>query len=470
MSSSYPPVEPPDSRILLYIGAGYDLSPVLTFAPKGQRYPILPLSRTSCYVPPWPMHRYTYTSFIFVDAKPRHTSAFMVPDFNEWETYDARVKNVVHSSQGMLTRWRTVPGAPDLIIFEGGGSSSQITSRRADPDWNFALGSRWRPAKEDTSRPLTTLFYLFNTLDIEMVRAPRMEKLWRHVEALYVHGLRIHPLTGAGIGPGIGAGFGVNASMPSHDSSEKGKGRGVEPIGPLPSELGEGLKRCFVLVGSWDGKNGIRHVDFVQRAIQKRRHRLTIQAPLPSFRNSTSSEDISVPERLYSPVTFADHPSTPSISSSRTSISSTPSTPSPATSTSLPSESAPSIPTITLASTTSHLTSNIHRRFASSISHFFFHSPSAHSEAKKIHFPTISPPSHPYLFNSTPFDPFHIPIPQIAYSSSLPQPPLKKRKNPRNFRSKKGAYYISRTIEECMELSREEGTNWEDELERRVTP
>jgi hypothetical protein len=96
-------LEPPPTPIMLYVGAGYDLSPLLTFAPGGSPYPIVPLSdrkqaktietighekQDSTTLRP----RETYTSFIFVDAKPRHTSTFMVPDFEEWKGLDVRVR------------------------------------------------------------------------------------------------------------------------------------------------------------------------------------------------------------------------------------------------------------------------------------------------------------------------------------------------------------------------------------------
>ena len=88
--SSMPFVLPPATPIMLYIGAGYDLSPLLTFAPGGPPYPIVPLDAAPA--PPPPQQPHTYTSFLFVDAKPRHTSAYMVADFDEWRSVDARVR------------------------------------------------------------------------------------------------------------------------------------------------------------------------------------------------------------------------------------------------------------------------------------------------------------------------------------------------------------------------------------------
>lgn len=87
-SSSSSSLQPPDTPIMLYIGAGLDLSPLLTFAPGGPPYPLSTATRSI-------EQPYTYTSFIFVDAKPRHTFAYMVPDFNEWKTEEGRTRSVL---------------------------------------------------------------------------------------------------------------------------------------------------------------------------------------------------------------------------------------------------------------------------------------------------------------------------------------------------------------------------------------
>lgn len=84
------PLEPPATPIMLYVGAGFDLSPLLTFAPHGSPYPITDSGKPSSLA--IIRQPYTYSSFIFVDAKPRHTSAFMVPDFEKWMTNDSRAK------------------------------------------------------------------------------------------------------------------------------------------------------------------------------------------------------------------------------------------------------------------------------------------------------------------------------------------------------------------------------------------
>jgi hypothetical protein len=86
------PVPAPSTPVMLYIGAGYDLSPLLMFAPGGPPYPIVPLGQASSSHPQLQPYRETYTSFLFVDAKPRYTSAYMVPDFHEWTSVEARVR------------------------------------------------------------------------------------------------------------------------------------------------------------------------------------------------------------------------------------------------------------------------------------------------------------------------------------------------------------------------------------------
>jgi hypothetical protein len=80
---------------MLYIGAGYDLSPLLSFAPGGPPYPIIPLSQQdSSHTEALTTYEHdTYRSFLFVDAKPRYTSAYMVADFDEWKTVEARVRS-----------------------------------------------------------------------------------------------------------------------------------------------------------------------------------------------------------------------------------------------------------------------------------------------------------------------------------------------------------------------------------------
>jgi len=384
-------LQPPDTPIMLYIGAGLDLSPLLTFAPGGPPYPISTPTRSI-------EQSYTYTSFIFVDAKPRHTFAYMVPDFNEWKTEEGRVRNVLHYSQGMLDRWRAIPGAPDLILFEGGGTPEQRQTRLHDPAWHFAkspkckrsvLHSRSRSLQEqERPRPLTTLYYLFNTLDVEMMQAPRMARLWESVEALYVHGLKIHPRTGAGLGAG----------GPSDTTEEK----------PLP--LSKSLKRCFVLVGSWSGKGGVRDVDFVLQARERLRHaalwsRYHYQAggghtplfPYPAS-STESSPSSSVSSLSLAPITFYRP---------RTHY------PSPSGDTSDDEE----------------------ERKASSVLDQWDTPPSSPlsslDDLSSFSVPTFG------------LDPFHIPIPQIAYSPKLWW---------RGGKMGRGRYFVMRSVSECMEV------------------
>ena len=89
LDSSMPFVLHPTMPIMLYISTSYDLSPLLTFTLGGPPYPIVPLSAAPAPSPPQQPH--TYTSFLFVDAKPRHTSAYMVADFDKWCSIDTHV-------------------------------------------------------------------------------------------------------------------------------------------------------------------------------------------------------------------------------------------------------------------------------------------------------------------------------------------------------------------------------------------
>ena len=83
----------PATPIMLYTGVGCDLSPLLTFAPGaagGPPYPIVLLGAAPAPLPPQQPH--TYTSFLFVNAKPQHTSTYVVADFDEWHSVDVRVR------------------------------------------------------------------------------------------------------------------------------------------------------------------------------------------------------------------------------------------------------------------------------------------------------------------------------------------------------------------------------------------
>ncbi|KAF8520998.1 hypothetical protein JB92DRAFT_1863083 [Gautieria morchelliformis] len=297
------PIPSPPTPVMLYIGAGYDLSPLLAFAPGGPPYPIIPLSeQDNSHTEAVSTYEHdTYTSFLFVDAKPRYTSAYMVADFAEWTTVEARVRNILYYAQGTLSRWRTVPGAPDLLWFEGGGEASLVDSRSRDPAWVFPSPCPPPPSATPSSlprdtthstprpQPLTTLLYLFNTLDLELVHAPLLERVWPRVEALYVHGLRLHVRTGAGMD------FGRHVVVPGkHNGMDDvaSAGRSTE-VGLLGARLRllTRLKRCYVIVGSWgtplhrlrrrgtangaesqegEGRKtremGVRHVDFVRHA------------------------------------------------------------------------------------------------------------------------------------------------------------------------------------------------------------
>lgn len=202
-------------------------------------------------------------------------------------------RNVLYYAQGALTRWRTVPGAPDLLWFEGGGDAAIVDSRSREPAWVFpdfpdisiSTSSLSPPDSTHHSsfrpqQPLTTLLYLFNTLDVELVHAPSLEHVWPRVEALYVHGLRLHVRTGAGMAVGRDAVLDVGTRAAKDPSAAMHNHTEVNQHCSLPqSQLGTRLKRCYVIVGSWGtplrnpgrGENpiaeiGVRHVDFVREA------------------------------------------------------------------------------------------------------------------------------------------------------------------------------------------------------------
>jgi hypothetical protein len=167
-----------------------------------------------------------------------------------------------------------------------------VFARPGPPPPSDASSSSSRGSTRSAPRtqPLTTLLYLFNTLDLELVHAPLLERVWPRVEALYVHGLRLHVRTGAGMDFG------------RHMVVDPGTQSGIDTIasGDRSSEVGllgarlrllTGLKRCYVIVGSWgtplhrrhqrrttnraenregEGRKlrevGVRHVDFVRHA------------------------------------------------------------------------------------------------------------------------------------------------------------------------------------------------------------
>ena len=90
-----------------------------------------------------------------------------------------------------------------------------------------------------------------------------------------MHGLRLHVRTGAGMSTGGDGAPGVypRTSIDADNSSASMHNR--TQAGPsLQSQLGTGLKRCYVIVGSWGTplrqspgtEMGMRHVDFVRDA------------------------------------------------------------------------------------------------------------------------------------------------------------------------------------------------------------
>ncbi|KAL5639033.1 hypothetical protein ACGC1H_003418 [Rhizoctonia solani] len=127
------------SAVLLYLGAGLDLYPVAS--------------------------RYAgYSTFLYVDAKPRLTRAPGDRDHAAWRAPEEVAKSVVDRALGVLERWELV--APEILKFEGRG---------------------------------VRLYYIFATLDFELVAQaaafPFVATLLDRVEGLYVHGLYISPET-----------------------------------------------------------------------------------------------------------------------------------------------------------------------------------------------------------------------------------------------------------------------------------
>ncbi|EUC55245.1 hypothetical protein RSOL_104390, partial [Rhizoctonia solani AG-3 Rhs1AP] len=127
------------SAVLLYLGAGLDLYPVAS--------------------------RYAgYSTFLYVDAKPRLTRAPGDRDHAAWRAPEEVAKSVVDRALGVLERWELV--APEILKFEGRG---------------------------------VRLYYIFATLDFELVDQatafPFVATLLERVEGLYVHGLYISPET-----------------------------------------------------------------------------------------------------------------------------------------------------------------------------------------------------------------------------------------------------------------------------------
>ncbi|CAE6357221.1 unnamed protein product [Rhizoctonia solani] len=129
-----------NQAVFLYLGAGLDLYPVAT--------------------------RYAgYSTFLYVDAKPRLTRAPGDRDHAAWRAPEEVAKSVVDRALGVLDRgWELV--APEILKFEGRG---------------------------------IRLYYIFATLDFELVDQakafPFVGTLLQRVEALYVHGLYISPET-----------------------------------------------------------------------------------------------------------------------------------------------------------------------------------------------------------------------------------------------------------------------------------
>lgn len=326
-------------------------------------------------------------------------------------------RNVIHYSQGTLDRWRLVEDTPDLIIFEGGGSEELISERLRDKNWHFSSFKFirgfhvWSKKNMQVGRktgiekqPLTTVYYLFNTLDIEMIRAPRMESLWSKVEALYVHGLKIHPFTGSG-------------GSPLEDAS-------------LALPLGQSLKRCFVLVGSWDGKSGVNQVDFVKQA-QERLRKASLDTPAHQVACSSTCASSSESGTLYH-------------SSSSSSLSS---------GSSLPIYFNHPQPTRALFNNDSW---HAYKGYESDSTLNDDAGSNSLHECEYFDDDLLPPP--------LPCDPFHILIPQIAYSPGLRRPSFPHNDGRSKMRGKKGAYYIARTLGECLEMNRGKSGEWSGEV------
>ncbi|CAE6442562.1 unnamed protein product [Rhizoctonia solani] len=136
------PLLPSSSQaVLLYLGAGLDLYPVAS-------------------------HYAGYSTFLYVDAKPRLTRAPGDRDHAAWRAPEEVARSVIDRALGVLDSWELV--APEILKFQGRG------------------GLR--------------MYYIFATLDFELVQVansvPFVATLLERVEALYVHGLYISPETG----------------------------------------------------------------------------------------------------------------------------------------------------------------------------------------------------------------------------------------------------------------------------------
>ncbi|CAE6452236.1 unnamed protein product [Rhizoctonia solani] len=135
------PLLPSSSQaVLLYLGAGLDLYPVAS--------------------------RYAgYSTFLYVDAKPRLTRAPGDRDHAAWRAPEEVARSVVDRALGVLDSWELV--APEILKFTGRG---------------------------------VRMYYIFAVLDFELVQVansiPFVATLLERVEALYVHGLYISPETG----------------------------------------------------------------------------------------------------------------------------------------------------------------------------------------------------------------------------------------------------------------------------------
>ncbi|GAB1527036.1 hypothetical protein RhiTH_010211 [Rhizoctonia solani] len=128
--------------VLLYLGAGLDLYPVTS-------------------------HYAGFSTFLYVDAKPRLTRAPGDRDHAAWRAPEDVARSVIDRALGMLDQgWELV--APEILKFQG--------------------------------RSAVTMYYIFATLDFELVQVansiPFVATLLERVEALYVHGLYISPETG----------------------------------------------------------------------------------------------------------------------------------------------------------------------------------------------------------------------------------------------------------------------------------
>ena len=98
----------------------------------------------------------------------------------------------MHYAEGLLEWWCPIDAPGDLLWFEGSGMPADTMCCHSE-GWCF-------PATPTTTHahawPLTTLLYLFNTLNVKLTVMPLLAHVLPCMEVLYMHGLQVHMHTG----------------------------------------------------------------------------------------------------------------------------------------------------------------------------------------------------------------------------------------------------------------------------------